>query len=209
MKVHITIMLLFAALLDFAHALPAGPEDLAVQPLSDTVAWIDPTDPTTTLIINGSAALSTGILTRDPEPGICFINIGLVEHFPHGGTAGGRRASIFVGALKDNHNDDIWWQWDSGESGYPNGRHTERRIDNYTIRIYDLIRRGDSLAFKWVHPDENHPEQEWVEFDFNNRKWNDRDTDCSQGHCCRTGPFYDDGENRKLRGIGCSFRCHY
>ncbi|KAJ4332849.1 hypothetical protein N0V87_008062 [Didymella glomerata] len=183
MKLRITITLLFAALLNSAHALPAYSGDLTVQPLAETVALIDPTDLTTTFTINGTAALSTGILSRDPVPGVCFLNIGLVEHFPRGGSNGGRRASVFVGALKDNSNNDIWWQWDSGESGYPNGRYTERRIDNYTIRIYDLIHRGDSLAFKWVHLDDNHPEEEWVDFDFNNVKWNDRDTDCSKGHC--------------------------
>jgi hypothetical protein len=207
MKLRITITLLFAALLNSAHALPAYSGNLTVQPLAETVALIDPTDLTTTFTINGTAALSTGILSRDPVPGVCFLNVGLVEHFPRGGSNGGRRASVFVGALKDNSNNDIWWQWDSGESGYPNGRYTERRIDNYTIRIYDLIHRGDSLAFKWVHLDDNHPEEEWVDFDFNNVKWNDRDTDCSKGHCCKTGPFYGDGENRMLRGVSCTFRC--
>jgi hypothetical protein len=172
MKLRITITLLFAALLNSAHALPAYSGNLTVQPLAETVALIDPTDLTTTFTINGTAALSTGILSRDPVPGVCFLNVGLVEHFPRGGSNGGRRASVFVGALKDNSNNDIWWQWDSGESGYPNGRYTERRIDNYTIRIYDLIHRGDSLAFKWVHLDDHHPEEEWVDFDFNNVKWN-------------------------------------
>ncbi|KAF3042792.1 hypothetical protein E8E11_005051 [Didymella keratinophila] len=161
MKLHTIIALLSAAILNFAHAVPAGSGDLLAQPLVDTVAFIDPTDPTTTLTINGTTALSTGILTRDPVPGICFLNIGLVEHFPRGGSLG-RRASIFVGALKDGANNDIW------------------RIGNYTIRIYYLIRRGDSLSFEWVHLDDNHPEQEWVDFDFNNQKWNDRDTDCSK-----------------------------
>ena len=206
MKLYIIIALLSAAILNFAHVMPAASDNLLAQPLADTVAFLEPTDPTTTLTINGTTALSTGVITRDPVPSICFLNIGLVEHFPRGGPTG-RRASIFVGAMKDTANNDIWWQWDSGESGYPNGRRNERRIDSYTIRIYDLIRRGDSLAFKWVHLDDNHPEQEWVDFDFNNQKWNDRDTDCSKGHCCRTGPFYGDGENRMLRGIGCSFRC--
>ncbi|KAF1931292.1 uncharacterized protein M421DRAFT_343572 [Didymella exigua CBS 183.55] len=207
MKLYINITLLLAALLNFAYTLPAGGTDLSV-PIDDTVALIDPTDRTSdTLTINGTTALSAGILTRDPVSGICQLNIGLVEHFPRGGTTGGRRASIFVGALMDGASKDVWWRWDSGESGYPNGRTTERRIDNYTIRIYDLTHPGDSLGFRWVHPDNNCPEDEWMDFNFNGVKWNDRARDCARGNCCKTGPFYGDGKDRMIRGIGCAFHC--
>ncbi|KAJ4398711.1 hypothetical protein N0V91_009988 [Didymella pomorum] len=76
------------------------------------------TDPITTLSISGTTALSTGVLTRNPVPGVCLLNIGLVEHFFRDGSTG-RRASIFVGTMEDAANNGIWWQCDSGESGYP------------------------------------------------------------------------------------------
>lgn len=44
MKLHIIIRLLFAALLNFAQALPAGSGNLTVQSLADTIAVIDPAD---------------------------------------------------------------------------------------------------------------------------------------------------------------------
>jgi hypothetical protein len=208
MKLYITITLLLAALLGFAHALPPGSDDTKVLDRTSAIALVDSTSTAeATLTINGTTALSTGVLTHDPVGGTCQLNIGLVELFPRGGTTGGRRASVFVGALMDGASKDVWWQWDSGESGYPNGRHTERRIDNYTIRIYDLIRRGDALAFTWVHPNNDKPEDEWMDFSYNNAKWNDRARDCNSGYCCKTGPFYPDGENRMLRGIGCAFSC--
>lgn len=210
MKLYIMITMLLVALLNFVRALPAGGTSLAV-PIADTstIALVGPTKSiNSTLDINGTIiALSTGVFTRDPVAGTCHLNIGLVEHFPRGGSTGGRRASVFVGALMDGADKDVWWRWDSGESGYPNGRHMERRIDNFTIRIYDFIRRGDALAFTWVRPDNNRPEEEWMDFNYNNVKWNDRARDCGSGYCCKTGPFYGDGENRMLRAIGCAFRC--
>jgi hypothetical protein len=78
----------------------------------------------------------------------------------------------------------------------------ERRIDNWTIRVYDLFKYGDSLAFSWYHPDNNNPNREWLDFNYNGAKWNDRDSNCNRPgpvrNCCEIGPWYSDGPNRMV-----------
>jgi hypothetical protein len=88
-------------------------------------------------------------------------------------------------------------RWDNGAAPA-----TERRIDNWTIRVYDLFKYGDSLAFSWYHPDNNNPNYEWLDINFNGAKWNDRDSNCGRPgpnhNCCEIGPWYSDGPNRMV-----------
>ncbi|KAJ4326244.1 hypothetical protein N0V94_000191 [Neodidymelliopsis sp. IMI 364377] len=186
MKPLIALILLIVSFLNLSSALPA--------PNNDFMAIAAPHEFTTaTLDINGAS----NMIRRDPATGWCHVNVGLVEHFPRGGSTGGRQASIFIGEMLDGKNKPInGYTWDNGEPP-----RNERRIDNWTIRVYDLIHRGDSFAFSWFHPDNDHPEYEWLDFNFNGAKWNDRDTNCKRAgvkNCCRRGQWYADGKDRMV-----------
>jgi hypothetical protein len=185
MKVLLPIALLFMSLLSFTSALP--------------------TENNTAIDINVNGTVDT--IVRAAAGPWCNFNIGLVEYFPRGGTTGGRHAAVRIGPVHDSAGKRVTgFTWDNGAAPT-----TERRIDNWTIRVYDLFKYGDSLAFSWYHPDNNNPNYEWLDFNFNGAKWNDRDSNCgrpgSNHNCCEIGPWYSDGPNRMKRGINCGFAC--
>ncbi|KAF3032923.1 hypothetical protein E8E12_004101 [Didymella heteroderae] len=96
MRLHITITLLFVALLNFAHALPAGSGDLTVQPFADTVALIDPTAPITTLTTNATTALFSGILTHDPVAFAISTSASSSTSLPAAAPVAGAHRSLLV-----------------------------------------------------------------------------------------------------------------
>jgi hypothetical protein len=96
MKPLIALILLIVSPFKFASALPAPNDDFTAiaAPHEFTTATVD---------INGTS----NMIRRDPATGWCHINIGLVEHFPRGGSTGGRQASIFIGEMLDGKNKPI------------------------------------------------------------------------------------------------------
>ncbi|KAF1358597.1 hypothetical protein EJ07DRAFT_179829 [Lizonia empirigonia] len=195
MNLH-SITLLLVSFFTFSLALPGTTADLTrpVTPGGELHK--------VTLNINRTS----GIIERDPATGWCNFNLGLIEHFPRGGSTGGRKASVKIGGMWDAKSKPIrGYTWDNGDPPL-----TERRIDNWTIRVYDLIHRGDSLSFTWFHPDNNNPAYEWLDFNYNGAKWNDRDTNCKREgvkNCCKRGPWYSDGKDRMISGVDCGFSC--
>lgn len=90
MNLH-SITLLLVSFFTFSLALPGTNTDLT-RP-------VNPGGVLHEVTINNNG--TSGIIERDPATGWCNFNLGLIEHFPRGGSTGGRKASVKIGGMWD------------------------------------------------------------------------------------------------------------